>query len=1123
MKVRLVAYRKQTTSSSELSQFELDLQEEPNVIINYNWLDLKDPSSRKASFSQTLKLPFSNANNKFFENYFDVNLDILVFNAQRKFNAILYVDSIPQLKGFIQLKSIMLNARLYEVALFGQTADFFTDIKSKKLRDVFTNPSASNPDIPVIDTSFNHYFSSSNVVKSWSSPGLSLIDGGNTNDIMYPIIDHGHTFNPYSSRMFYKPSMIANDLSYNGAIRVGDLKPAIRMQRLLLLIAQKAGYTIKSTFLGIDGTTQSDTSFFSRLFMTLATENTRTQTLFNTTSGSENAFVGFEADLTNTTGTQINTSADFANDIFYGDSCIQHLDAFNEVYDPNNIFSITTPGYGVFFGTPISMPTITLPEDFDGNDVVLSEGNMQVNVNFTINIPTTTSDGSPITNGQLRYGWLTLGGSPLNNTYTQLAPVATGANTINTTFNLQSFPGVVYNFFIASMYLGGTQTVINFGNEVEQFVGNFDPVKSYTPNVSSLKIQILPSEEMAITNGFENGIVSMFDNMPDVLQEDFVKDLINRFNLIVKTDEEDEKKLIIEPYQDYVNLGSTQYWTDKLDLSKEQVIKPATELQSKRYIFGDNESEDIFNSRYFKTFETVYGTYKEKKLNEFAKGEFKNFSIMSPFIAQGLSSWNDGNLNFPMIPPEVAIAYLFKADENSTRSPLEQQKPKIYYYSGTPITVNLQNYDFDFGGTIFKFFIYSNNYLMNNDKHPSDDNDGSVTKFPLCTQYNLDSIGAGINANTKILHWTWYSPYFNSGFSFNFFGNTYSLHGYYNDYWASYLNELTSDESRIMECHINLNEQDISSFAGSGFQNTFFIKNTLWRVLEISNYLVGGNKSTKVKLIKVIEKLPNDCGLIGTVTSSGQVTYVDSATGSSSTNVTNVCCEEYNEDWTFVQQNSTTGVGLCYGTPSNSFSASFLPPVNPPDEPDSYGAIIPSALPTIQNSYPTSMGYGNSIQFFCDCTTNDNSTVAYLSYKGSTINTVTFPKFVTSYVKMKLTGTILKGTNEQRVGFFEYEIVISDKTLGANYVGTNGGKVLNTTKESAFTSPTVNLNNFVGESWKPTVTGGSNELVFWVAEFNITSSPMIFPGTGTDEFALYQDTLDPTNITFQNASYLIWN
>ena len=137
MKVRLVAYRRENTGSDtfDLDQFELDLQKDPSVVVNYNWLDLKDPSQRKSSFSQTLKLPFSNANNKFFENYFDVNLDTLVFNGKFKFPAILYIDSIPQLKGFIQLKSIYLNARLYEVALFGDTADFFTDLKDAKLKE----------------------------------------------------------------------------------------------------------------------------------------------------------------------------------------------------------------------------------------------------------------------------------------------------------------------------------------------------------------------------------------------------------------------------------------------------------------------------------------------------------------------------------------------------------------------------------------------------------------------------------------------------------------------------------------------------------------------------------------------------------------------------------------------------------------------------------------------------------------------------------------------------------------------------------------------------------------------------------------------------------------------------
>ena len=117
MDVRLVAYRRETTAAGvyDVTEYNLDLQKVPNVVVNYNFLDLKNPESRKTNFSQTLKLPFSNSNNEFFENWFDVNLDTLVFNTKTKFEAILLIDSIPQLKGFIELKSIYLNARLYEL------------------------------------------------------------------------------------------------------------------------------------------------------------------------------------------------------------------------------------------------------------------------------------------------------------------------------------------------------------------------------------------------------------------------------------------------------------------------------------------------------------------------------------------------------------------------------------------------------------------------------------------------------------------------------------------------------------------------------------------------------------------------------------------------------------------------------------------------------------------------------------------------------------------------------------------------------------------------------------------------------------------------------------------------
>ena len=772
------------------------------------------------------------------------------------------------------------------------------------------------------------------------------------------------------------------------------------------------------------------------------------------------------------------------------------------------------------------MPTITFPMDFDGDDVVLSVGTIEVKVDITITLPDNTSDGTDCNRVDFEFGFLKNGsyqGGWGNEYFDYVDYTGSASFDYTWTFQLDAEPGNVYQFFVN--FMGAAELVDIYYPEFDMTVPStsyFDPPKLFTPAITSLTIQTLQSEEMALTNGFENGIVSMFHNMPDILQEDFVKDLINRFNLVVKTDADDEKKLIIEPYQDYVNLGITQYWTDKIDLKKEQVITTTNDMQSKQYVLKDNEDEDLLNNRYFQAYDTVYGTYKEVKANEFAKGVFNNFSIMAPFIAQGIADWSSGNLSSNLTSQDVAVAYLFEADENSSRNVIEKQKPKIYYYSGTPVTITGTDNIFSLP---YKFFIYSNNYNLINDKHPSDDNDGSVNKFPLCTQYNLDSIGSGVTANTKIFNWTWYNPYFNTGFTFDYFGATYTDNGYYNEYWAQYLNELHSDESRIMECHINLSPQDIKDFAGSGFQNTFFIKNTLWRVLEISNYLVGGNKSTKVKLIKVIEKLPNDCGADNVITASGLMTWTDSATGASTT-ITNACCEDVNSNWTFVQTNAN-GTGDCYaasggGTTSTSFFSGLLP-YNPPVEPQNYSALIPSNIPTIQNSFATSVGYGKSMQFFCECTTTDNSTAFPLTFKGITANTLYFPKYVTSYVHLKLTGTILKGTNAQSIGFFEYEIIIKNITAGNDYVGTNGGKVLSNTKESSFTQPVVNINNFRGGRWTPTVTGGSDEFVFWTAEFNITSSPKIMLDQASRKEALYQNADQTDQIALQNANYLLWN
>ena len=384
MDTRLVVYRKEASGAVADTAFELDLDKVPNVRINYNWLDIKEPDNKKSNFSQTIKLPFTNTNNTFFENWFDVNLDTLVYNTKTKFKAVVLVDSVPQLDGYVQLKSIYLNARKYEVVVFGDTANFFADIKGAKLREAFVDADG------VIDRQLDHLNTLANIKGSWDA-GLTTVTSVTDNDIMYPIIDYGHTDFPLCDSMFWNPTYLnpLNDnmgnfatfqenANYYGLIQSGNLKPAIRIQRLLKIIAAKAGYSITSTFLGLSGDTQDKTTFFGKQFMTLAPQHERVRT---------KVYNGFLA----TMGTAITDGSVSYNDNAFMFTGLQ----FNtESYDDNNLFSNETiyPDAGI-------TPNISASYDPD-NPSSIPVGELTIQVNLNITTPTSiTANGSstPVT------------------------------------------------------------------------------------------------------------------------------------------------------------------------------------------------------------------------------------------------------------------------------------------------------------------------------------------------------------------------------------------------------------------------------------------------------------------------------------------------------------------------------------------------------------------------------------------------------------------------------------------------------------------------------------------------------------------------------------------------------
>ena len=1168
MDVRLVAYRRLNTGITDpfnVTEYELDLKEAPDVVLKFNWLDIKQPDKRKGSHSQTVKLPFTNRNNTFFENFFDVNLDTLVFNAKYKFNMVVYVDSVPQMKGYLQLKQLYLNARYYEVVLFGNTGNFFADIKGKKLRRAFENEISVGDNAEptyVIDDQLDHYLSCKNIVDSWTT-GLTTINSATDNDVMYPIVDYGHTANPYNNAMFSNPSELGNMVGDNtwtdlinqyGFLVPGNLKPAIRLRRLLYIIAQKAGYTIESAFLGINqnGTfigeacTQEsglagcyDSNgdcvncggvtypYFGRLFMTLADEHLKTYT----------EYVGnaFHLARTNQVDKNIYWNYVGVGEYWYYNTIQFFLDTppSDPYFDSNGLYSVneyteTIPQNGQVISSiwnQIQFPSITedaLVGVVSGNDLQI-----QLKFDFRFDMPTSEGPTATIYNTvKLTVNWqFQFSGS---NTWTNnpVEVLVTGANEWHT---------VVFNCPYTEAAAGGLLRFrgVRVNSEDSPLFG-YNAGMYFNASIKNRELYTINQGQVAYGNGVENGTVIMAQNMPDITQSDFVKDLINRFNLVILNDPDNEQNLIIEPYQDYIASGSTKYWTDKLDVSKEQVLKSTNEIQSSILSFEDKKNDDYLNKGYFEQYQKVYGANTRENFNDFVDGEFKNFSIFSPFISQMLPSIVYGNINTSIYNP-YAIASRYGINDSGERYPLDKQSPSIFYYGGTPKTVTGNSpVDITPTATANSFHIISAGYGVSNvwTSYATDQTGATSGKFPICTQYNLDDITntAGITTSTKQLLWGWVSPRFTSPYwSANPFGTTVTQNGYFQEYWASFINEVYSDEARIMDCYLYLTADDIREFESNAFKNTYYIKNTLWRILSIDGYLAGGNKSTKVKLLKVVEKLSYDCVASPSLFNlNGTITYVDPANPSGgAVTITNTCCEELNPDWTFVQTNESTGEGICHWnltvTQTNPGGGDGTIPEENYDE-QTFSSMLPMPSNTIANQIilPGQQAAIYATAFLS--TTTFGTTLAKLKNisNGSQMSP---PVDSMTYIKMDLIGTIAGADNNTNVGevaHFQYDTIVKRIGNEFSFTGTSGGVPLKVNKDLNFPTPTISMTTTDGDTGELilSITSGSADYnIKWVAKLELIMQ-YASNETYVHSLALFQNG---DNILFQDVNFLEWN
>jgi len=440
-------------------------------------------------------------------------------------------------------------------------------------------------------------------------------------------------------------------------------------------------------------------------------------------------------------------------------------------------------------------------------------------------------------------------------------------NNANTSLNITNIFIFLINDVVTSLF-DQTQIIASIGTETNVLL-NTDFTKTFSLNAGdTLKIQwnynvgaigsgAQPSATIDLTGNGANdytgtGVelvsigtaltgdtVLMEFNAPDMKQIDFITSIQKMFNLVFVADKMLPNTLRIEPMVEYIASGNTLDWSQKLDLSKDIMYSPTTDLQKAKFKFTYAEDGDYFNSVY-KDNGRTYGRYEVTEsdfevINEFATGEEK--------VELAFASTPSA----PVENTDVVVPKFLNSEGQFV-----QPKPRILYYFAD-FFVNM--YDEVSGDVVQTAVKCLNNYSTMN---------ATVTDKDL-------NFAPEIPPHTIIAN-----PYENL----------------YNRWWRNYYRELFDGQARILEGMFALTLNDIFTFQ---FSDKIWIIDSWWRVLDIEGYVVGEQDLTKVKLIRVLD-IDNDCDLKPVSANLDQSLNWENANGDPAV-VTQDCCVRFGYNW----------------------------------------------------------------------------------------------------------------------------------------------------------------------------------------------------------------------------------
>ena len=551
----------QSEASTDAEAIFLDLYETQPIKLTLSVEDITTADATSV-FSRTFKVPATRHNNEFFQNAFE--LDGIDFDITIKKPAQILVDGSEFKVGHVRLQKIYANGDLdkidYELLFLGETRDFSSIIGEKPLCQLVMTDFDWD-DNPVEYTNAADFigpFNYNDVVGSWNAypENASLTAGTADGDLLFPLIDHGNTYDDAGNPEQGMIKIAGSDrfTQSSNSLSLDRLKPMIRAKRVWDQIFEDSGYTYTSTFLNSD--------LFHQMYISAF--------------GNEEK-VGADVGQITTTIFESSNPTNGENDVqayMFNDNVTSNVGGYYNVGSSD----VGPGGTGSYF---ISPGTATIA----GNYYIM-EISAQVDAQLENSDGTFTSIPSAV---QLCVV------SSIGGTITQT--IATG----NFTYNMNTS---ILNYDSRN---GGYQ--IQAGDILQVFI---------TPS-GTYDLSMVDNTYWDCTAA-PGDYYAPADLSCEYRQIDFIKDVLTMFRLVLQPDKNKPNNFIIEPWQEFIGSGTTYDWSNKLVREKDFVSEPLFNTQSAEIEYTMQEDEDLINAFHQDNTKHAYGWLRFNSGNELLKG-----------------------------------------------------------------------------------------------------------------------------------------------------------------------------------------------------------------------------------------------------------------------------------------------------------------------------------------------------------------------------------------------------------------------------------------------------------------------------------------------------------------------